>query len=50
MRTRDRARNGERKRGMGLDSEMQREARKGREREGKEEAGTLSLQHLKYKS
>lgn len=36
MRTRDRDRNGEKKREMGLDSEMQREERKGRKREGKE--------------
>lgn len=45
MRTRDSGRNRERKREMGLDSEMQREERKGRKREGKEEVGSLCLQH-----
>lgn len=45
MRTRDRDRNGPSKREMGLDSEMQREEREGRKREGKEEVGSLCLQH-----
>lgn len=45
MRTRDRDRNGDRKREEGLHSEMQREGRKARGREGKEEVGALCLQH-----